>query len=310
MDYKDYYKVLGISKNASAKDIKKAYRKLAAQYHPDKTPNNKVAEEKFKEINEANGVLSDVKKREKYDALGSDWEAYQHTGDDWKDDVNQRNQQKRYSQKEHNFYGQQATGEDFSSFFETFFNGNRQGARGQQATQSGGDIQAEMPITLLEAYQGSKRTFKVHNENLRISIKPGSYDGQQLKIKGKGQTGFNGGNRGDLHIILKVQPDARFERKENDLVYTTSLELYTAILGGKIEIPTLTGTVKITVPKESETGKILKLKGKGMPIYNNISKYGDLLVKLTVNIPKNITKEEEDLFKKLQSLRAIETVNT
>ncbi|MGK0413556.1 MAG: curved DNA-binding protein, partial [Polaribacter sp.] len=105
MDYKDYYKVLGISKNASAKDIKKSYRKLAAQYHPDKNPNNKAAEEKFKEINEANSVLSDVKKREKYDALGSDWEAYQHTGDDWKDYVKQRNQQKRYSQNEPNFYG-------------------------------------------------------------------------------------------------------------------------------------------------------------------------------------------------------------
>ncbi|MDD7914125.1 hypothetical protein H9I45_00760 [Polaribacter haliotis] len=187
--------------------------------------------------------------------------------------------------------------------------GGGQSARGQQRTQSGGDIQAEMPITLLEAYEGSKRTFKINTDNLRITIKPGSYDGQQLKIKGKGQPGFKGGNRGDLHIILKVEPDNRFERKNDNLLYTTSIGLYTAILGGKIEIPTLTGIVKITVPKESETGKTLKLKGKGMPIYGKALQYGDLLVKLTINLPKNITKEEEDLFKKLQFLREKQTVN-
>lgn len=308
MDYKDYYKILEISKDATVKEIKKAYRKLAAQYHPDKNPNNKVAEEKFKEINEANSVLTDVKKREKYDALGSDWEAYQHTGDDWKEYANQKNQQKRYTQNESNFYGEQATGEDFSSFFETMFDGE-QSARSQQARQSDLDIQAEMLITLLEAYEGSKRTFKINNDTLRISIKPGSYDGQQLKIKGKGQAAFNSGNKGDLHIFLKVTPDPRFQRINDNLTYTTSIDLYTAILGGKIEIPTLTGIVKITIPKESETGKILKLKGKGMPIYNNPLKYGDLLVKLTVNLPKKITKEEEDLFKKLQSLRELHTKN-
>lgn len=187
--------------------------------------------------------------------------------------------------------------------------GGGQSERGQQATKSGGDIQAEMPITLLEAYQGSKRTFKVNNDTLRISIKPGSYDGQQLKIKGKGQPGFKGGNRGDLHIILNVESDPRFQRIDDNLISTASIDLYTAMLGGKIEMPTLTGIVKITVPKESETGKILKLKGKGMPIYNNASKYGDLLVKLIVNLPKNITTEEEDLFKKLQSLREVHTEN-
>jgi curved DNA-binding protein len=166
MDYKDYYKILGISKDASVKDIKKAYRKLATKYHPDKNPNNKDGEEKFKEINEANGVLSDKEKREKYDALGSNWEAYQNTGDDWRDYANQNKQSRRSSQGDSSsFYGQQKTGEDFSSFFETFFGGSGQSENGQQAAYSGGDIQAEMPITLLEAYQGSKRTFEIHNKN-------------------------------------------------------------------------------------------------------------------------------------------------
>ena len=310
MDYKDYYKILGVSKDASVKDIKKAYRKLAAKYHPDKNPNDKGAEEKFKEINEANGVLSDKEKREKYDTLGSNWEAYQHTGDDWRDYANQSTQGRRDSQGDpSSFYGQQNAGEDFSSFFESYFGSNRS-ARGQQAGYSGGDIQAEMPITFLEAYQGSKRTFEIHNENLRINIKPGSYNGQQLKIKGKGQPGVKGGNRGDLHIILRVQQDPRFQRNGDHLMLIASVDLYTAILGGKIDVPTLTGMVKVTVPKGSETRKTLRLKGKGMPIYGKTSQYGDLLVKLNVNLPKHLTKEEEELFKKLQDLRETKTINT
>jgi len=314
MNYKDYYKILGVSKDATAKDIKKAYRKLAAKFHPDKNPDDKTAEEKFKEINEANEVLSDKEKREKYDTLGSNWEAYQNTGDDWRDYANQAKQGQRgrnsysYQGNPSGFNGQ--GGEDFSSFFDTFFGGGGQSARGQQAAYSGGDTQAEMPITLLEAYKGSKRTFEIHNQNLRINIKPGSYDGQQLKIKGKGQKGVQGGNRGDLYIILKVQPDARFQRRTNDLLYNASVDLYTAILGGKIDVPTLTGILKVTVPKGSETGKTLRLKGKGMPKYGKPSTHGDLLVKLHVNLPKHLTKEEEDLFKKLQDLREKQTANT
>ncbi|UAM97637.1 J domain-containing protein [Polaribacter litorisediminis] len=311
MEYKDYYKILGVKKDASLREIKRAYRKLAAKYHPDKNPNNKGAEEKFKEINEANGVLSDAKKREKYDALGSNWEAYQHTGDDWKKYANQNTRRRRtYQGDPSGFYGQQNGGETFSSFFETFFGGGRQRARGQQAEFSGGDIQAEMPITLMEAYHGSKRTFKIHNSTLRINIKPGSYHDQQLKIKGKGQPGIQGGKMGDLYITLKVQQDDRFKRKANDLLYEIPVDLYTAILGGKIGITTFTGNLKITVPKGSETGKTLRVKGKGMPIYGNPTEFGDLLVKLNVNLPKNLTKEEEEIFKKLQNLRESKTVNT
>ncbi|NER16802.1 DnaJ C-terminal domain-containing protein [Spongiivirga citrea] len=300
MNYKDYYKILGVVKDASAKDIKKAYRKLAAKYHPDKNPNDPTAEEKFKEINEANEVLSDAEKREKYDTLGSNWEAYQHAGDDWRDYANQ---QRRYNQGgSSEFYGNES-GADFSSFFETFFGGARQTGKQGRNAFSGGDIQAELPITLLEAYQGSKRTFEIHNENLRITIKPGSYDGQQLKIKGKGQPGVRGGNRGDLYIFLRVQPDPRFERNFHNLLYNASIDLYTAILGGKIEVPTLSGTLKVTVPKGSQTGKTLRLKGKGMPKYETQSSFGDMLVKLNITLPKNLTEEEESLFKRLKELR-------
>ena len=207
MNYKDYYKILGVNKDASPKDIKKAYRKLAAKYHPDKNPDSKEAEDKFKEINEANEVLSDTEKREKYDTLGSNWEAYQHTGDDWREYAKSTKESGRntryYKGNPSEYFGQRGAGNDFSSFFETFFGGGNSG-RSQQASYVGGDIQTEMAITLLEAYKGSKRTFEVHNQKLRITIKPGSYDGQQLKIKGKGQLGVQGGKRGDLYIFLRV----------------------------------------------------------------------------------------------------------
>ncbi|WP_179374835.1 DnaJ C-terminal domain-containing protein [Winogradskyella wichelsiae] len=312
MNYKDYYKILGVAKNASSQEIKKAYRKLAGKHHPDKNPDNKIAEEKFKEINEANEILSDKEKREKYDALGSNWEAYQNTGDDWRDYANQANRRNTSSNQggPSDFFRQSAQGgEDFSSFFENFFGPEGRSVKGQRPNSSGGNTQAEMPITLLEAYQGSKRTFEIHNQNLRITIKPGSYDGQQLKIKGKGQRGAQGGARGDLYIILKVQDDARFQRKGDNLLYNASVNLYTAILGGKIDISTLTGTLKITIPKGSETGKTLRLKGKGMPKYNAPSTYGDLLIKLNINLPKDLTMAEEDLFKQLQSLREPQTAN-
>jgi curved DNA-binding protein len=165
-----------------------------------------------------------------------------------------------------------------------------------------------MPITLLEAYQGSKRTFELNGKKMRITIKPGAYEGQRLRLKGKGRLGANGGAAGDLFIILKVQADNRFQRDGDDLIYKAEVDLYTAILGGKIEVPTMTGSVKMPIPKGSETGKTLRLKGKGMPKYKKPKEHGHLLVKLNVSLPKNLTKEEEELFQKLQAIRNKETV--
>lgn len=312
MKYTDYYKILGVSKDASQKEIKKAYRKLAAKYHPDKNPDNKSAEEKFKEVNEANEVLSNPDKRQKYDALGENWQAYQQGGGDWQQYA-QRGQRGRGGQRGG---GQSFTfeGGDHSSFFDMFFGGGEggqgfsgQGQRRQRAFQ-GQSVEAEMPITLLESYQGSKRTFELNGKKMRITIKPGAYDGQRLRLKGKGQPGPNGGAAGDLFIILKVQADNRFQRDGDDLIYSADIDLYTAVLGGRIKVPTMLSSVKMPIPKGSATGKILRLKGKGMPKYSNPKMHGHLLVKLNVVLPMDLTKEEEALFIKLQKIRSQEPV--
>lgn len=309
MKYKDYYKILGVSKDASQKDIKKAYRKLASKYHPDKNSGDKAAEEKFKEINEANEVLSDPEKRKKYDVLGENWTAYQQGGGDWEQYAN-RGRGRRGPGGGQTFHFEGDPSEFFgsgghSSFFDMFFGeGAGRGGQGRrrQAAFRGRDVEAEMPITLLEAYQGSKRTFELGGKKMRITIKPGAYDGQRLRLKGKGQPGVNGGPAGDLYIVLKLQPDPRFRREGDNLVVEKKIDLYTAILGGKVEVPTMSGSVKLTVPKGSESGKTLRLRGKGMPKYGKTS-HGDLLVKLNVTMPKNLTAEEERLFQQLRELR-------
>jgi curved DNA-binding protein len=312
MEYKDYYQILGVKKNATLKDIKKAYRTLAAKYHPDKSKGNKAAEEKFKEINEANEVLSNPQKREKYDALGANWQSYEQYGSDWKNYTKREsnfNRNYQYANHSSDFFDRQVGDEDFSSFFDMFFNEKGKSSeefgrryRRQSQIINGNDIEAEMPITLLEAYQGSTRTFNLNGKKMRIAVKKGSYDGQKLKIKGKGEPGLNGGISGDLYITLKVQPDSRFIRQNDNLIYTKAIDIYTAVLGGKVDIPTMNGVVNITIPKGSESGKILRIKGKGMPKYNS-NLYGDLLVKLQVILPKKLTKEEEELFKKLKQIQ-------
>ncbi len=308
MNYKDYYKTLGVKKDASQKEIKKAYRKLASKYHPDKNQGDKTAEEKFKEINEAYEVIGNADKRKKYDTLGSNWEAYQQGGGDWEQYAQQGQRRSgRGGGQTYTFEG------DPSSFFEMFFGGGGEGFSSQGRRQRnfrGQSIEAEMPVTLLEAYQGSKRTFELNGKKMRITIKPGAYNNQRLRIKGKGQSGANGGAPGDLFIILKIQRDARFTRKGDDLKLDANVDLYTAILGGKIEIPTMTGSVKLPIPKGSESGKVLRLKNKGMPKYGKSGEFGHLLVKLHVTLPKKLSEKEEDLFKKLKALQEVEPVNS
>ena len=227
MEYKDYYKILGVDKTATPKDIKKAYRKLAAKYHPDKTQGDKAAEEKFKEINEAHEVLSDAEKREKYDTLGENWQAYEQTGGDWRQHAQNQNRgggNTYYHEGDPSeFFGGQGDDGDFSSFFDMFFGGGAPGGfqgRSQRRSKSysGSDIEAEMPITFMEAYHGSKRTFELDGNKLRITVKPGSYNGQKLKIKGKGQSG--------VRVILKgyFGNQSLFRHCEHsEAIYQTSL---------------------------------------------------------------------------------------
>ncbi len=307
MNYKDYYKVLGVNKNATEKEIKKAYRKLAKKYHPDNNKGDKASEEKFKEINEANEVLSDPEKRKQYDTLGADWQNYQQGGGDWQQYARQQGrsggQGFSFKGDPSEFFGGGGGSGDFSSFFETFFGQGQQYSRSQQrGPRKGQDVTASLPITLLEAYEGSKRTFEWKGKKMRITIKPGTKDGQKLRIKGKGEASRSGGPNGDLYIIMEIQPDGRFKRKGSDLVYTAQVDLYTAVLGGKVEIPTMTGRIKITVPKGTETGRIVRIKGKGMPKDAQKKQFGDLLVHLKVNLPKDLTSEEEALFRKLQEI--------
>lgn len=300
MEYKDYYKVLGVEKSASQDDIRKAFRKLAVKFHPDKNPGDKKAEERFKEINEANEVLSDPDKRKKYDQLGANWKQYEQAGYQPGARGQQGNPFGQYYEGDPSeFFG----GNDgFSDFFSQFFGGGgsrmRSGA-GQRA-RAGHDYQAEADLTLDEAYRGTSRVINLDGHKIRISTKPGAYDGQLLRIKGKGAPGAGGGAAGDLYVRIKILPHPLFQRDGDDLVKTKSIDLYTAVLGGKVDVQTLTGKLKMTVPAGTQPGQTLRLKGHGMPVYGKENQHGDLLVKLNVNIPKNLSAEQRTMFEKLR----------
>lgn len=311
MNYKDYYQTLGVSKDASQEDIKKAYRKLAVKYHPDKNQGNKEAEERFKEVSEAYEVLRDPEKRKKYDKLGANWKQYENAGAGY-----------GYSQAERggapgggsyyyegdlgDLFGDAGAGGGFSDFFNSFFGGRREaqaGFGGRSQTFKGSDLQAEMQISLYEAYHGTSRMLNVDGQKLRISVKPGAYEGQELRIKGKGAPGPGGGERGDIYIKIKVAADNNYRIEGNNLIQKIDVDLFTAVLGGKKEINTLAGTLNVPIPKGSQNGNKLRLKGKGMPVYGKQDTFGDLYIELNIEIPKNLTAEEIQLFEKLRELR-------
>ncbi len=299
MDFKDYYKTLGVAKTATADEIKKAFRKLALQYHPDKNPDNKAAEEKFKEISEANEVLSDAEKRKKYDELGENWNEKQAQDFDG---------YQRYNRGDGGSYqysgGQQFDESNFSDFFENIFGGRSAGAKQRQPRAAKGqDYNAEMQITLEEAYSGTTRQIELHNQKLNLKIKPGIQDGQVLRLKGKGGKGQNGGQDGNVHITTHVAEHARYKRKEDDLYCDITVDLYTAVLGGQITINTLRNPIKMTIAKETDNGKVLRLKGMGMPRYGKENEFGDLFAKVNVGLPKNLSESEIELFNQLSAIK-------
>lgn len=299
MDYKDYYKVLGVPKSATDDEIKKAYRKLAIKYHPDKNQGNKEAEAKFKEIAEAYEVLKDPDKRRKYDEMGANWKYYQQYGSP-RDGFSQYGPDRSSFSFEGDINDLFGNAGGFSDFFQSFFGGGRQ--RSTAYAMKGEDYRAEATITLEEAYHGTSRLIELNNQKLRIKIKPGIQSGQLLRIKGKGALGLQGGPAGDLLINVQIEKHPLYTRKENDLYKQVKVDLYTAVLGGKIEVETLKGKVKVNVPQGTENGKLLRIKNRGMPYYDQNDKFGHLYIRIEVEMPKHLSNEEIELFNKLKSI--------
>ncbi|WP_289022432.1 J domain-containing protein [uncultured Salegentibacter sp.] len=314
MDFIDYYKLLELDKSASQADIKKAYRKLARKYHPDLNPNNKEAQLRFQQINEANEVLSDPEKRKKYDQYGKDWQhadAYEEA----------QKQQQASGGRTYTGGGFGNTGfgggqgsysysgnfdeDTFSDFFEEMF-GSRARAHGSGRGHhfKGQDFNAELQLKLSDVYTSHKQTLSVNGKSIRLTIPAGVENGQTIKIKGHGGPGVQGGPKGDLYITFNIINNTKFKREKEHLFSQVDLDLYTALLGGEITVDTFNGKVKLKVKPETQTGTKVKLKGKGFPKYKKENQFGDLIITYNVKMPDNLSTREKELFKELQKLRS------
>ena len=319
MEFRDYYKTLGVSKSASDKDIKSAYRKLARKYHPDVNPGDKSAEERFKEVAEAYEVLSDPDKRRRYDELGADWERYSKAGAGtgagagWPPGGFGRTQP---GYKRTTFTFGNLSDADFSDFFKQFFGGFDidEGIFGQRVRQPEAaqrrptrrDIEHEIEIGLEEAYRGSERSLELidpdgSRRRIAVTIPAGIRSGSKLRVAGEG-TGTRSA-RGDLYLKVNIRPHPRFESRGNDLRTVVDVPAAVAALGGEVAAPTLDGAdVSLTIPAETQNGRVLRLRGLGMPAVRGKDR-GDLLVQVSVTIPRNLTDRERELFRELASLR-------
>jgi curved DNA-binding protein len=308
LNYKDYYKDLGVGKTATSAEIKKAYRRLANKYHPDKTKGDKTAEEKFKEINEANEVLSDPVKRKKYDQFGADWKQYEAAGAqpggfDWSKYASDRGGQthRTSTHESDSMFTDDGVGDLFEMLFGQHSSGQRRGRR--SVVVKGEDIASETTLSLEETYHGTTRLIQLNGQTIKVTIKPGVADQQMLRIAGKGRGGLNGGPNGDLYITIKVASHPEFQRKGNDLYCDRPIDLYTAVLGGKARIKTLKDTVNVDIPKETPNGKMLRLLGLGMPVYGTKKEFGNLYVTIVIQLPDHLSEQEIELFRKLSALR-------
>lgn len=292
MEFIDYYKILGVPKEATNSAIKAAYRKLARKYHPDLNPDNKDAEKKFKELNEANEVLSDSEKRKKYDEFGKDWE---HA-----DAFKKAQQQRAQSQSKSSSTYEDFSG-DFSDYFESMF-GN-EGRSSRKTKFRGQDINAELHLNLKDVYKSHKQTLTVNGKNIRLTFPAGIENGQIIKISGHGALGVNGGPNGDLYITFLIRNDSKFKREGNNLFANVDIDLYTALLGGDILIDTFDGKVKLKVAPETQSGTKVRLKGKGFSTYKNENERGDLFLTYQIKLPENLTDREKELFVELKKIR-------
>jgi len=320
MEYRDYYRILGVDRGASEKEIKRAYRRLARQFHPDVNPGDKRAEERFKEINEAYEVLSDPEKRAKYDRLGASWQQWQRMGHDpgqfdwsrwaasgpggvrveWSGDLG-------------DLFGSSGAG-IFSDFFHAIF-GDAEGTgrtgtvedlfrrTTSQRVRRGQDVEADVEITLEEALRGTTRVLEREGRRIRVKIPPGARTGSRVRIPGKGGVSYSGGKPGDLYLNITVKPHPVFSREGNDLRCNIDLDLYTAVLGGEVRVPTLNGDVSLKIPAGTSGGGTFRLRGKGMSDPRNPRRRGDLLATVRIRVPQRLSARERKLFEELASLR-------
>ena len=286
MEFIDYYEILGTKKTATEEEIKNAYRKLARKLHPDLNPNDKDANKKFQQLNEANEVLSDPVKRKKYDQYGKDWQ--------YSDQYEQARQSGRRNGRQGSADGFE--GDDFSDFFSSMFGG---GGSRSKARYRGQDYNSQLQLSLRDVYTTHQQTMNINEKTVRITIPAGVENGQSIKLKGYGAPGANGGPSGDLYLTFAIANDPRFKRKGNDLYLNEDLELYTAILGGDITLETMNGKIKLKVQPETQNGTKTRLKGKGFPLYKKEGEFGDLYITYSIKIPTNLTEKQIDLFKQL-----------
>jgi len=301
MTENNYYDVLGVSKNASQDEIKKAYRRMARQYHPDVNKDDPQAEAKFKAANEAHEVLSDTEKRAQYDRFGSQWKQAQDSGFNWG---------AQGGDGGYTYYTQTANPEDvfggsgFEDIFGSFFGRDPRGNTYQSRAQAGQDIEHDVEITLEDAFHGTTQSLQWQDGRaIDAKIPAGVRHESRVRLKGQGAPGYNGGPNGDLYLRVHIAPHPRFERDGDGLKLTMSVDLYTLLLGGQIDVDGIDKTVKLTIPAGTQNGKVFRLGGLGMPNLKQKSKRDNLLVKVEARLPETLTGKEKALFKQLQGLR-------
>lgn len=300
MAYVDYYKILGIDRNATQDDVKKAYKKLARKYHPDLNPNDPDAHRKFQEINEAHEVLADSERRKKYDRYGENWK---HADEFEAGRQAYGSYQNGDAKSNYTYWTESSDGSGFSDFFEQMFGGmgNRSSHSGRYAFR-GEDYTTELQVSLAEAAKTHKQIISVNGKDLRITIPAGIADGQTIKLKGQGGAGVNNGPSGDLYITFVIPEDPRFKRVGDDLYEIVPLDLYKAVLGGELIVDTLDGKVKLQVSPGTQNNTKVRLRNKGFPVYKEEGQFGDLIVTYSINIPTNLTDRQRELFREIESL--------
>jgi curved DNA-binding protein len=305
MEYKDYYKILGVEKTAGKEELKKQYRKLARKYHPDVNTTDKNAGVKFGEIAEAYEVLTDDERRRKYDAFGADWEQHQSSGQaedfDWSKYASRNGEQT--DEPRGNWEDIFGTGADPSDFFKNIFGQNFQARGGARYARKGQDLQAELPISLEDAYQGGSKTISIGDKSINIKLKPGIWDRQKIQIAGKGTSGSNGAENGDLYITFIIRPHPEYRLKGADLFKDIPVGIYSAMLGTAMQVQTISGKFELKIPPMTKNGTVFRLKGRGFPVYGKLGQQGDLFLKVALQLPGALTPQETKLVRELAELR-------